>query len=264
MTPLNRKLIRDVLHLRGQVAAVALVVASGVAAFVALRSIYYSLIATQSAYYAEYRFADVFAHVKRAPDTLAARINDLPGVAAVQTRVVANITLDVPGVAEPARGGVISIPEQRAPMLNDLHLLRGRYLEANHRDEVIISGAFSAANNLQPGDALSAILNGRWQRLRVVGVALSPEFVYEIGGGEMFPDSRRFGVCWMSRDALAALFDMEGAFNDVALRLAPGASEQQIIERLDNLLDEYGGLGAYSRADQTSHNFVTKSPSCKS
>ena len=257
MNALNRKLIRDVMHLRGQVVAVALVVACGIAAFVAMRSTYYSLLDSQAAYYQQYRFADVFAQIKRAPETLSRKIADIPGVASAQTRVVANVTLDVPGVAEPARGRVLSLPEQRVPLLNDLHLLRGRYLEPGQRDEIIISGAFSAANNLQPGDSLSAILNGRWQRLRIVGVALSPEYIYEIGGGEMFPDSHRFGVIWMSRTALAALFDMEGAFNDVSLTLAPGASESQVIERLDNLLDEYGGLGAYGREDQTSHNFVT-------
>lgn len=257
MTSLNRKLIRDVIHLRGQVIAVALVVACGIAAFVAMRSTYHSLLDSQAAYYRQYRFADVFAQIKRAPETLSHRIAAIPGVATAQTRVVANVTLDVPGVAEPARGRIISIPEKQAPMLNDLHIVSGRYIEPGKRDEVIISGAFSAANNLEPGDALTAIINGRWQRLRIVGVALSPEYVYEIGGGEMFPDSRRFGVMWMSREALGPAFDMEGAFNDVALSLTAGAIESEVITQLDALLDQYGGLGAYGREDQTSHHFIS-------
>lgn len=257
MTSLNRKLIRDVIHLRGQVIAVALVVACGIAAFVAMRSTYHSLLDSQAAYYQQYRFADVFAQVKRAPETLSHRIAAIPGIASAQTRVVANVTLDVPGIAEPARGRIVSIPEKRTPMLNDLHIVNGRYIEPGKRDEVMISGAFSAANNLNPGDTLTAIINGRWQRLRIVGVTLSPEYVYEIGGGEMFPDSRRFGVLWMSRDALGPAFNMEGAFNDVALSLAPGAVESDIIEKLDALLDNYGGLGAYGREDQTSNHFIT-------
>lgn len=257
MNMLDRKLIRDVAHLRGQVVAVALVVACGVAAFVAMRSTYHSLLASQDAYYRQYRFAEVFAQFKRAPATLAARIASIPGVAVAETRVVANVTLDVPGVSEPARGRIISIPEKQAPMLNDLHMVNGRYVEVGKRDEVIISGAFAGANNLHPGDALTVIINGRWQRLRIVGVALSPEYVYEIGGGEMFPDSRRFGVMWMSRAALGPAFDMEGAFNDVAISLAPGASESAVIERLDTLLEDYGCLGAYGRDDQTSHHFIS-------
>lgn len=257
MTALNHKLIRDVIHLRGQVVAIALVVACGVAAYVAMRSTYHSLLESQAAYYERYRFANVFAQLKRAPDTLAVRISDIPGVATAQTRIVANVTLDVPGVSEPARGRIISIPEKRTPMLNDLHFISGRYVEAGKRDEVIISGAFSTANNLHPGETLAAIINGRWQRLRIVGVALSPEYVYEIGGGEMFPDSRRFGVMWMSREALGPAFDMDGAFNDVALSLSPGAMESEVIERLDALLDDYGSLGAYGREDQTSHHFIS-------
>jgi putative ABC transport system permease protein len=263
MTALNRKLVRDVWHLRGQVAAVALVVACGIAAFVAMRSTYYSLLDSQAAYYAEYRFADVFAQLKRAPDALAARINEIPGVASAETRVVANVTLDVPGVSEPARGRIISLPEpgsaseRRAPMLNDLHLTSGRYVEPGKRDEVIVSGSFAKANNLRPGDALTAIINGRWTRLSIVGVALSPEYVYEIGGGEMFPDSRRFGVMWMSRAALGPAFNLDGAFNDVALSLAPGADAARVIERLDALLEDYGALGAYPREDQTSHHFIS-------
>ncbi|HEX5081459.1 MAG TPA: FtsX-like permease family protein [Blastocatellia bacterium] len=257
MSTLNRKLIRDLFHLRGQVVAVALVTACGIAAFVAMRSVYYSLLNSQAAYYQEYRFAEVFASLKRAPDTLAAQIREIPGVAAVETRIVANVTLDVPGVEEPARGRIVSIPERQSPMLNDLHVSGGRYIEAGKRDEVMISEAFSAANNLRPGDTLTAVINGRWEKLRIAGVAISPEYIYEIGGGEMFPDSRRFGVMWMSREALGPAFNMDGAFNDVALSLAPGANESAVIERLDAILEVYGALGAYGRADQTSHHFVS-------
>ncbi|HWP41958.1 MAG TPA: ABC transporter permease, partial [Blastocatellia bacterium] len=171
--------------------------------------------------------------------------------------MVAPVTLDLPGLEEPASGQLISIPERRVPILNDLHLVRGRYIEPGRRDEVIISHAFAEANGLNPGDALSAVINGRWTELRIVGVALSPEFVYEIRPGDMFPDSRHFGVMWMGREALAAVFDMEGAFNDVSLTLAPGASENEVIARLDSLLADWGGLGAYGCEDQPSNYFIT-------
>lgn len=256
MNALNRKLIRDVWHLRGQVAAIALVVACGVASFVAMRSAYQSLAASEKAYYTSYRFADVFANLKRAPENLSSRLAGIPGVAAVQTRVVAQVTLDVPGLEEPAQGKLISIPERQTAMLNDLQIMRGRYVEHNSSDEVIISGAFASANKLNPGDTLSAIINGRWKRLRIVGVALSPEYVYEIRGGDIFPDNKRFGVLWMNRKAIEAAFQMEGAFNDVTLTLAPRSDEAAVIERLDQLLERYGGLGAYGRSEQTSHRYL--------
>src|SRR5919112_463495 len=227
MTALDLKLFRDLLRMRGQVTAVALVVACGVAAYVSMQGTYRSLLATQAAYYEEYRFADVFAHVKRAPESLASRIREIPGVGTAETRVVADVTLDVPGVAEPATGRLVSLPEGRPPALNGLQIQEGRLPEPGRADEAVVSGAFSRANNLHPGDALDAVINGRWQRLSIVGVALSPEFVYEIRGGEMFPDAHRFGVIWMNRDALGHAFDMAGAFNDVSVRLAPGANESE-------------------------------------
>ena len=257
MATLDRKLVRDVVHLRGQVVAITLVVACGVASFVAMRSTYNSLLSSQQSYYESYRFADVFAQLKRAPDSIAPRISEIPGVGAAETRVVADVTLDVPGLDEPAKGRIISIPEKQRPMLNDLYLREGRYVEAGRNDEVLISGAFATANQLKPGSSISAVINGKWQKLQIVGVALSPEYVYEVRSGEVFPDSRRSGVLWMSREALGPAFNMKGGFNDVSLTLAPGAVEADVIQRLDELLTNYGGLGAFNRDDQVSHHFLS-------
>ena len=256
MAALDRKLIRDVMHLRGQVVAITLVVACGVAAFVAMRSTYVSLLSSQKTYYEQYRFADVFVELKRAPDSIGTNITNIAGVSKAEFRVVADVTLDVPGLEEPARGKIISIPEHRIPMLNDLYLREGRYVEPGPNDEVLVSGAFATANKLEPGSRISAVLNGKWKNLHIVGVALSPEYVYEIRSGEMFPDSRRSGVLWMSRESLGPAFNLDGAFNNVALTLAPGAIEADVIQRVDEALAGYGGLGAYSRADQVSNHFL--------
>jgi putative ABC transport system permease protein len=256
MRALNRKLVRDLWHMRGQMAAIGVVVACGVATVVTTRTSYTSLLASRAAYYEQYRFADVFVHLKRAPVSFAAKLGALPGVASVETRIVSGVTLDVPGLAEPATGLLVSIPERGRPSLNDLHLRRGRWLEPGRRQEVLASEAFAAANGLVVGDSLGAVLNGRWQRLRIVGIAISPEYVYEIGEGGLFPDNRRFGVLWMSRDAMAAAFDMTGAFNDVSLRLERDASLPDVLGRVDRVLERYGGLGAYGRDDQVSARFL--------
>jgi putative ABC transport system permease protein len=258
MTMLNRKLVRDLWHLRSQMVAVTLVVICGVGAYVSMSSTYRSLVVSQDTYYRSYRFADVFAQLKRAPASLAPKIASIPGVSLVQTRIVFGVTLDIPGQSEPATGQLVSIPEKRTPMLNDLFLRRGRYVEPNQHDEIIVSEAFAEANQLNVGDTLSAVLNERWERLRIVGIALSPEYVYEVrGGGDIFPDNRHFGVLWMSEDALGPAFNMKGAFNDVALSLSPGANLAEVISRLDFLLEPYGGLGAYGRGDQISNRFLS-------
>jgi putative ABC transport system permease protein len=253
----HRMLWRDLWHLRGQVIAAALVVACGVAAFLSMRATYESLLQARDDYYQALRFANVFAQLKRAPVSVAARIAEIPGVAQVRTRVVVQVTLDVPGLDEPASGRLVSIPDLPRPMLNDLSLRAGRYVEPQRDDEVVASEAFAAANGLKVGESIGAVINGRWQRLRIVGVALSPEYIYEVGAGTIFPDNRRFGVLWMGEKALAAAYNMQSAFNDVSLALAAGASEADVIERLDLLLARYGGLGAYGREEQLSHRFIS-------
>ena len=243
--------------MRGQVATVALIVASGIATYVTMRGAYESIERAQQQQYARYHFADVFAQLKRAPNSLANQVASIPGVSVVQTRVVVEVNLDIPGLAEPAIGRLVSIPERKETTLNDIFLRSGRYIEAGRQDEVLVSEAFSSANNLQIGTFIAAVINGRWERLRIVGIVLSPEYVYEIRGTEVFPDNRRFGVLWMGREALGPLFNMEGGFNDVAVTLAPGAREAGVIERMDKLLEPFGGLGAYGRDDQISHRFLT-------
>ena len=243
--------------MRGQMFAVTLVLACGIATYVTMRSAFRSLEAAQSDYYSTFRFADVFTHVKRAPEHLSAAISAIPGVAAVQTRVVMDVTLDVPGLDEPATGRLISIPERHVPILNDIFLREGRYIEQGQRGEVLISEVFASANRLAVGDAIDAVMNGKWERLRIVGIALSPEYIYEIRPSEVFPDNRRFGVLWMSRDVLGPAFNMKDAFNDVAISLTRGADEREVLSRLDQMLDRYGCLGAYGRSDQISFRFLT-------
>ena len=253
MRALTRKLFRDLWRIKGQAFAISLVIGAGVAMWITYLSVFDSLRLTQSDYYERYRFADVFAGLKRAPWRLRERIAEIPGVTQVETRVVVTVNLDVEGLAEPAIGRLISIPPRRRAMLNDVVLRAGRYIDAGRPDEVLASEAFANAHGLGPGDSVTAVINGRRRELTIVGLALSPEYVYTIPPGELIPDDRRFGLFWMERRALAAAFDMEGGFNDVTLTLRPDASEQDVIARLDDLIEPYGGLGAIPRAQQLSH-----------
>jgi putative ABC transport system permease protein len=252
LRPLTRKLLRDLAGMRGQALAIGLVVAAGVAMFTAYLSNFDSLRRSENRFYERQRFADVFAPLLRAPQSLAVRLEALPGVEIAETRVVADVTLDVPRLTAPASGRLVSIPDEGRPRLNDLHLRAGRWPDPSRPDEVLASEAFAAANRLAPGARLAALVNGRQRRLRLSGVALSPEYVYSIRPGELIPDDRHFGVLWMQRRALAAAFDLEGAFNDVTLRLVRGASLDEAIASVDRLLEPYGGRGAIPRSQQLS------------
>jgi putative ABC transport system permease protein len=249
---LDRKLLRDAWEMKGQSLAIAAVLAAGVAMFVTYLSNFTSLQRTRDQYFERARFADVFASLVRAPATLESRLAAIPGVETVATRVIADVTLDVPGLAEPAAGRLISLPERGAPPLNDVYLRRGRWLDPGRPDEVVANEQFVEANAFNPGDRVAAVINGRRRWLTIVGVGLSPEYVYAIRPGEMFPDKQRFGIFWMGRRALASAFEMEGGFNDVSLTLARGASASEAVEAVDRLLASYGGRGAIPRALQPS------------
>ena len=253
VTALNRKLLRDLLKMKGQALAIALVVAAGVSLYVTYLSNFDSLRRTQEQYYQSQRFADVFASLTRAPLSLAGAIRDIPGVSAIETRVVALVTLDLPDLDQPAIGRLVSIPANRRPLVNDLYLRVGTWIDPARPDGVLASEAFVNAHHLHPGDTVAALINGRSRRLTIAGVALSAEYIYSINPGEMVPDDARFGVFWMDERAMAAAFDMEGGFNDVALALAPGVRPDEPIARLDTLLERYGGRGAIPRALQYSN-----------
>ena len=128
--------------MKSQALAIAMVVAAGIAMYVMYLSNFESLRATRRAYYEHQRFADVFASLKRAPLRVATDIAAIPGVSTIETRVVANVTLDLEQIEEPATGRLVSIPANRRPRLNDLFLRRGRWIEPGRPDEVLASEGF--------------------------------------------------------------------------------------------------------------------------
>lgn len=251
MRVLERKVLRDLKRLWSQAIAIALVTAVGTAIFVMSLGTTHSLEQTQSAYYDRYHFADVFASVRRAPESLVDKLATISGVKQVSSRIIHNVILDIEGLSEPVNGLLSSLPEGGG--LNQLHLRRGRMVLPGSTREVVLTEAFADARRLSLGDGFWATLKGQKRRLTVVGIALSPEYVFFGVPGAMVPDDERFGVLWMDRKALAAAFDLEGAFNDVVISLMSHASEPEVIGHVDALLGPYGGVGAYGRGDHVSH-----------
>lgn len=257
MTALTQKLFRDLWHMRGQVLAITIVIASGVATFVMSVSTLDALQRTRAEVYADYRFADVFATLKRAPEWVIQRIEVIPGVRDVESRVVAQVRMEIEGFPDPVIGRLVSMPDHSDPEMNALFIREGRRPQPD-QPEVLLSEPFAQAHELKPGDAITAIINGHRQKLRVSGIALSPEYIYSLGPGAMFPDNQRYGILWMNRKALATAYNMDGAFNDVVLKLMDQAPPADVIERLDRILARYGGIGAYPRKDQLSHHFLNQ------
>ena len=258
MRAIDKKLWRELWGMRLQALAIAMVIVSGVSIFIMSLSTLESLFETRRTYYSEHHFAEVFASLKRAPLSLVTRIAELPGVDKVESRVVAYVNLDVAGFADPVSGHLISLPDDSRGLLNQIYLREGRLIEPGRDDEVLVVEEFAKAHRLQPGDKLRATINGRRKSLTIVGIALSPEYIYQIAPGAMFPDHKRYGVFWMARSPLATAYDMDGAFNDVSMTITPGTHVETLLDRLDNLLKPYGGIGAFARKDQLSNRFLSE------
>lgn len=254
LAPLQIKLLRDLRRLWAQALAIALVMAAGVATLVLGVGAVASLEGTRGAYYETNRFADVFASVTRAPRTLLPRIEAIDGVLDAEGRIMRIGLLDMPDMAEPGSLLLVSAPRERG--LNQLHLRQGRLPDPRRANEAVVSQGFALAHGLAPGSRVNVLMNGQMRELSVTGIAISPEFVYAVGPGDMMPDRRRFGIAWMPDESLAAAYDLRGAFDSVVLALVPGASEAAVIERLDAVLEPYGGTGATGRKDQMSHAFL--------
>ena len=254
---LNKKLLRDLWRIKGQGLAISAVVACGISLMIASFGTVAALDESKDAFYDRTRFADVFGVLKRAPDSLLEDIERIPGVATAETRITAAVNLDIPGMNEPATGRLISLPERGTPLLNDVILLSGRYPSGQRPNEVALSDPFAKAHNLGLGDTFKAVINGKKRSLEITGLALTPEYIYALGPGALMPDDKRFGVMWMGRKALAAAFDLDGAFNDVTMSLQRGASTEEVVRRLDVLIKPYGGSGSYAREDQLSHFFLS-------
>ena len=258
MKALNRKLWRDLWRMKGQVFAITLVVVSGTATFIMFVSTMDSLSLTRSTFYREYRFADAFVNLKRAPESLKEKIQAVPGVDVVETRVSAYVKLDIPGFSEPVTGRIISIPDDGRPLLNRLYIKKGRLADPAKDNEVVINESFAKAHGFDIGNRFAAVINGKWKELTITGFALSPEFVLIMRPEAMSPDFKRYGILWMGRKALGRSYDMDGAFNDCVLTLLPDARVSDVLAGIDAIVERYGGFGAYARKDQISHRLLNE------
>ena len=258
MKALDHKLWRDLWKMKGQAFAIILVILSGVSTLVMFLSTMNSLTLTRDIFYRDYRFGDVFISLKRAPESIKHRISEMPGVDTVETRVVADVKLDIKGFPEPVTARLVSVPEDGKPLLNRPYIRKGRMVDPWKDDEVVVSEAFADAHRFSIGDNFTAIINGRLKKLVIVGTALSPEYVIQVRPGAISPDFKRYAILWMGRNAIGTAYDMKGAFNDLVLTLSPHANLNDILAKIDNILDEYGGLGSYGRKDQISNRFLSE------
>lgn len=255
---LDRKLLRDMRRLWPQLLAAVLVLSAGLSTLVMAGGLIRSLESARDGFYANQRLANIAASCVRAPLATATAIAALPGVRSVEPRVVGLAALTLPGRSEGFSARVVSLPDHGRPEVNDLALRAGRWPEPGAAREALVSSAFAEANGLSPGTRMTALIRGQRETLTVTGVADGPEFVFFAPPGEIFPQMERFGVIWLGQEGLARALDMEGAFNDLAVRLTDQSQERAVIQAIDTLLAPYGGQGAIGRDLMMSDRFISE------
>ncbi len=261
MAALHRKLGRDLRGSVGVLLTIVAIIAVGTGSFIAFGSAKRILTASQAAYYREYRFADFWVDVKKAPLSAVERIAELPGIATIETRVVFSVIVDLPGVVEPLRGQLLSVPERGFDKaINGICLIQGSGFSADRNEEVILSEAFAQVHGLAPGDRIELILNRKRESFVVVGTAISPEYVYMVSGeGDYVPDPQHFGILYIKEDYARDVLDFQDACNQVVGRLVPGAEAdvETLLERIDRMLHPYGVLATTPRDRQASNRFLS-------
>lgn len=254
---LHRKLLRNVWTAKAQYLAVAAVVLCGVALHVSMFSAMQNLTLTRDAYYREYRFADLFFRMEHAPRAALRKVLAVPGIDRARGRIVRDVTLDVPGNEDPVSGRVVSLPWPRHAMINDIHIVNGRYPGGRSRNDVLVNPKFFQENGLRIGSELRATVGEKKYTLRVAGTALSPEFVYVLRDASSFlPDHKAFGILYAPRELAETLFGLDAAMNDVVATLEAGADPDDVKEAVEDVLDPYGLTLKVTREDQLSNQFL--------
>jgi putative ABC transport system permease protein len=258
MTTLDRKLLREARASKGLILAITSLVAVGVMCFIYMRSAYNNLRSARDQYFAQCRLADFWIDVKKAPLTELSEIAAIPGVSEIHPRIQFLATVDLERAKYPLNAYVVSLPDQRKTIINDVVLKRGGYFTDRRENEVLVNDNFARKHNLHPGQWIHLILNNRREELFIVGTAISSEFVYLVSPGSLTPDPERFGVFYVKQTYAEEVFDMDGACNQITGLLAPEYRDypDRILQSIELRLDSYGVFAKTPRRDQPPTRFL--------
>ena len=257
---LDRKLLREIRGHAGMLLAVTSIIAVGVACLVTLGSSYLNLSEAKSLYYSECQMADFSVELKKVPLSELTEIERQPEIASIRPRIHQLVAVDLEGESEPLNGLVLSVPDKRRPMIDDIVIQKGSYFTDRRDNEVIVNEAFAKYHRIVPGQWIRLILNNQQQELFVIGTAISCEFVYMLGGGSITPDPKRFGVFYLKQSFAEDVLDFKGSCNQILGRLnaSKKGNPRELLERIERRLEPYGVFSTTPLEDQVSNRFLSQ------
>ena len=253
---MNIKLMRDLWRQRIQCLAIVMIVACGVASQITSFSLIATLNSAMQVYYESSRFPDLFVHMEALPISQVDRLRSISGITAIQPRIVVDCPLQVSEEPDdPATATLIAVPEAFDGSLNRLVIRRGKQMSELTRNEILVSEVFAEARRLKMGAILHVTVQGERRELKVGGIAISPEYLFQIRDGAGVPDNRRFAVLWMRYEDLALATNLSGMFNDVVMT-RKDVSPFIVKERIAQVLANGSTLSMTEREMQVSHRYT--------
>ena len=261
MRKLFKKLLRDIISSKGQFISIILVIATGVGFFAGLFIFMGSLTRNLDSFYQQTNMANVWAVYGGIDQNGIDRIKQINGVTDAQGRLM----LD--GVSANSSSSkefiVYTLPtiNSQDMTINTPQLTDGTL--PTSPDECILCQPTAQANGIKTGDTLDVSLGGKDYNLKVSGLFLSPEYVFQVKDASVaIPDYKNFGVIFLPASMAGALEGNSTAdsnpvtYNQVSITLKPGTDPQSVITALASVTKDYQYGYAYARDKQLSYSII--------
>jgi putative ABC transport system permease protein len=250
VSPLWRKLRREIERRRGQFVAIVLMSLLGTALFGASFDAYRNLQASYDQVFVELGMADFT--ISGVPASQAGSLAAVDGVATVDQRDVAESALRIGGAGgRTIAARLVAYPTNPAPSLDQIRIESGNLPTGD--DQVVLEKHLADTLALSPGATLEVALASGWHQVTVSGTAVSPEYLWPARSRQDIlvpPD--QWGVVF----APPALVDAAPAptiSHQLLVGYAPGADRTAVDTRLETWATQAGATDAYTRAEQASN-----------
>nr|WP_312289472.1 FtsX-like permease family protein [Clostridium chromiireducens] len=257
MKILFRNLLRDLKKSKGQFISILIIVILGVAFYTSLNSVFKNLSNSSTQYYEEYRLADIWVDLYKAPASAKDKIESLPYVKMSTERIINDASISLS--EENATLRFITLPDAKREIVNDIVIKSGRYFSEEDNNQCILDEDFLKANNLNLGEYIYPVINGNKVKLKIVGSAKSPEFVYTLkDSSEIMVDNKKFGIIYIKQSFGEAIFDSKGFINNISINLSNGTSIETAKDDIRKILKNYGVKSVMDRDEQISSKMISE------
>lgn len=255
LSPLNRRLFRMMLSIKGQVISIIVVMTLALMALISSQMTAVNLETSLREYYDITRMADMQVQLIRIPANALYDVERMEGIAHVQGRINVDVPFITDDPDEKVRVKLLSVPE-REDAISALYPISGQMVRGETAAVTVIE-QFANARNISVGDTVTPYINGREVNLQVIGVAGHPEFVYLMEDEQsILPDDNAYGVLFLSENLMGPLLGYRDSYNELVITLTPGANVNDVADALEDVLDRYGVQRVLKRDDIMSYKLM--------